>query len=86
MQCIDESDSCYRNPLDCLNYAIVLSNRSNRNSKTTVESTVLDNYIGRVGLERDAIVAIVNDPVRESEVGGIDCVCSICVSGWIAVA
>lgn len=55
----------------------ILPNATNGNSQAGVEITVLDENVGAVGLHRDAVIAVVDDPVAEGDVVGVDGVGSV---------
>lgn len=55
----------------------ILPNATNGNSQAGVEITVLDENVGAVGLHRNAVIAVVDDPVAEGNVVGIDGVSSV---------
>lgn len=59
----------------------VLSDTTNGKTQTGVEITILDQDVGAIGLERDAVVSIVNDPVPERDVVHVYSVCSIGLVG-----
>jgi hypothetical protein len=46
-----------------------------------MEEGVFDKYVGRISLETDTIVAIVDFPIAEGNVGTVDCICAVGVAG-----
>lgn len=52
----------------------VLADAAYGESKTGVEIAVLDQDVGAVRLERDAVVAVVDYPVPECDVVDVDCI------------
>jgi hypothetical protein len=55
----------------------ILADATESDAEAGVEVTVLDEDVGAVRLHRDAVVAIVDDPVAEGNVVGVDGVGSV---------
>lgn len=50
----------------------VLSDATDGKAQAGVEVAVLDQDVGAVGLDRDAVVAVVHDPVPERDIVHVD--------------
>lgn len=61
----------------------VLANAAYGEAEAGVEVTVLDEDVGAVRFQRDAVVAVVYDPVAEGNVVDVDCVGTICLQNYV---
>jgi hypothetical protein len=68
-------------PLDSLIGIFVLANTTDSDTQSPMEEGVFDKYVGRISLETDTIVAIVDFPIAEGNVGTVDCICAVGVAG-----
>jgi hypothetical protein len=71
------------NSLDRFESPLVLANAADGDPVAIVKHAVFDGDVGRVGLGADAIIAVVNDPVRKGDVRAVDCVgpVGVCYGG-----
>ena len=72
------------NVLDDVDFAGVLAERANRDAVGAVADEVLDDDIGRVGLEGDAIVAVIDVRILDHDVAAAVCVPAIGILGGVA--
>ena len=84
---IRHADVVHVNVLDNINFAGILAQRTNTNTMATVADQVLNNDVGAVRLERNAIVAVVDMRVLNDNIVGTVRVPAIRVlSGVLALA
>lgn len=70
--------------LDYFEFSIALADASYGNAQSAAEETVFDGDVGAVAFDGQAVVSVVDAPVREGDVGGANVIGPVrvgCVPG-----
>lgn len=67
MQRLTKRHIPHPHPLNTLPHILILADTPDSNTKTTMEKRVFDDDIGRIRLETDTVVAVVDFPVLEGD-------------------
>jgi hypothetical protein len=69
--------------LDDIDFASVLAQATNADTVGAVANKILHDNVGAVGLERDAVIAVVDDGVLDDDIVGAVCVPAVRVLGGV---